>query len=268
MSDNATTGQLCANAAEIYDEFFVPALFGPWAEPLCEAAGLVPGMDVLDVACGTGATTRVAKARVGSGGAVTGLDRNAGMLDVARRRAPDIRWVNGRAEELPFADQTFDAVLCQFGLMFFDDRIGAMKEMRRVVRPGGRIAVSVWDDVRNSAGYARMIELIDRLFGSEPAEALKAPFVLGEMSDLDEVVRAGGLEGAQIVTLPGTARFASIQDWVRTDVRGWTLSDMIDDDQFKNLVAAAQIEFGEFVSPGGAVAFPAPAHVVTWSRAS
>ena len=156
MSDKATAGQVSANAAEIYDEFFVPALFGAWAEPLCDAAGLVPEATVLDIACGTGATTRVAKARVGSGGSVTGLDRNAGMLAVARTRAPDIRWIDGRAEGLPFADQVFDAVLCQFGLMFFDDPSAALSEMRRVLRPDGRIAISVWDEVRNSPGYARI----------------------------------------------------------------------------------------------------------------
>lgn len=267
MSNKATSGQVSASAAEIYDEFFVPALFGAWAEPLCDAAELVINGTVLDVACGTGATTRVAKARVGMGGAVTGLDRNAGMLAVARARAPDIQWMDGRAEELPFADQVFNTVLCQFGLMFFDDRTAALSEMRRVTRPGGRIAISVWDEAKNSAGYARMIELIDRLFGSEPAEALLAPFVLGNKSDLRDVLKVGGLDGAEIITLPGVARFASVEEWVKMDVRGWTLSDMIDDDQFRELVTAAKSELSELVSPGGAVAFAAPAHIVTWSPA-
>lgn len=265
MSDHASAGQVSASAARIYDAFFVPALFGQWAETLCDAAAIAPGARVLDVACGTGATTRAAKARAGPGGSVIGLDRNADMLAVARSHASEIRWVEGRAEELPFADHSFDAVLCQFGLMFFDDRPAALSEMRRVVRPVGRIALSVWDDVRNSPGYARMIALIDRRLGAEPADALRAPFVLGTVSDLQDVARAGGLYGAQIRTCPGTARFASIEEWVRIDVRGWTLSDMIDDDQFDELLTAAKREFGDLVSPAGTLAFPAPAHVVTWS---
>jgi ubiquinone/menaquinone biosynthesis C-methylase UbiE len=266
MSERATTGQVNTSAAEVYDLFFVPALFGAWAEPLCDAAGLKLGVTVLDVACGTGATTRVADRRVGTSGSVTGLDRNAGMLSVARTRAPEIRWLDGRAESLPFPAEEFDAVLCQFGLMFFDDRVAALTEMQRVLRPGGCLAVSVWDNVQNSPGYAGMIKLIDRLFGSEPAAALQTPFVLGEKSVLRDLATAAGLEQARITTRAGVARFASIQEWVRMDVRGWTLSDMIDDDQFKTLVSAAERELNEFVSPDGSVSFDAPAHFVTYTR--
>lgn len=267
MSRNAAAGQVSSSAAEIYDAFFVPALFGAWAEPLCDAAGLAGGDSVLDVACGTGATTRVAHAHVHPGGSVTGLDRNDGMLAVARARPPGVAWVEGRAENLPFARGSFDVVLCQFGLMFFDDRAAALGEMRRVVRRRGRVALSVWDDVRNSAGYAGMIALVERLFGREPADALRAPFILGEKETLRRTLATGGLADARITTMTGTARFASIAEWVRMDVRGWTLSDMIDDDQFDALVDSAETEFAAFASADGTVAFPAPAHIVTWSPA-
>lgn len=267
MNDDATAGQISASAAEIYDDFFVPALFGPWAGPLCEIAGLSPGARALDVACGTGATTRVAHDRVRPGGGATGLDRNAGMLAVARRKAPGIDWVEGRAENLPFADDSFDAALCQFGLMFFDDRAAALWEMRRVVRPGGRIAVSVWDDVRNSPGYAGMIALLERLFGPAPAEALRAPFVLGDAAALRGLAAESGAPDAKVVTREGVARFPSIRDWVATDVRGWTLADMIDDDQFAALVEAAEREFADFTGPDGRVAFAAPAHVLMMTGA-
>lgn len=264
--DAAATGQVSTSAAEIYDEFFVPALFGEWAGPLCAAAGLVAGDQVLDVACGTGATTRVARSEVGTGGSVKGLDRNEGMLKVARSRAPDLSWVEGRAEALPFPDAAFDAVLCQFGLMFFDDRAAALREMSRVVRPSGKAVVSVWDTAETSPGYARMIALIDRLFGSDAANALRAPFVLGEKDALRSVLRDGGWEDATVTTEIGTARFASIFEWVRMDVRGWTLADMIDDEQFSALVAAAERELAVFAGPDGSVAFPAPAHIITWTR--
>lgn len=261
----AAIGQVSASAAEIYDEFFVPALFGEWAEPLCHAAGLKPGDVVLDVACGTGATTRAAKAIVGSDGSATGLDRNDDMLSVARSRTSEIVWVKGRAESLPFSDRAFSALLCQFGLMFFEDRAAALREMNRVVHPLGTIALSVWDEADSSPGYARMIALIHRLFGADTADALRAPFILGDRTVLHAALAAGGVEDASIDTRTGTARFPSISDWVRTDVRGWTLSDMIDDDQFAALSAAAEREFDEFVGSDGSVSFPAPAHIVTWS---
>jgi ubiquinone/menaquinone biosynthesis C-methylase UbiE len=98
---------------------------------------------VLDVACGTGVVAREAARRVGPAGAVAGLDRNEGMLAVARRMAPGIAWRHGLAEALPFPDGAFDAVICQFGLMFFEDRGKALGEMWRALRPGGRLAVAV-----------------------------------------------------------------------------------------------------------------------------
>ena len=109
--------------AEIYDEEFVPALFRPFAGSVADAAGIRTGQKVLDVACGTGVLTLAAAERVGPTGAAVGLDANPDMLTVARRKAAPIEWIDGRAEALPFADTSFDAVVSQFGLKFFDDRI-------------------------------------------------------------------------------------------------------------------------------------------------
>ncbi|MCD9149820.1 class I SAM-dependent methyltransferase [Pseudophaeobacter flagellatus] len=267
MTTNAASaGQVSRSAAEIYDEFFVPALFGEWASPLCDAAAIEVTHNVLDVACGTGATTREAASRIGSGGRIVGLDRNAGMLSVAQKHAPGIKWVEGLAEALPFDNHSFDVVLCQFGLMFFDDRSKALHEMRRVLRPGSRIALSVWDAAANSPGYACMIQLIDEMFGQSASDALGAPFVLGDRQAFQNVLKAGGLDGAAVTTISGVARFASIREWVRMDVRGWTLSDFIDDDGFEALVAAAETRLDTFAAADGTVEFPAPAHVAVWTR--
>jgi ubiquinone/menaquinone biosynthesis C-methylase UbiE len=118
-------------------------LFEEWAPRVCKAAALLPGNKILDVACGTGVLAREAARCVQPGGMVTGLDRNEVMLTVARRVAPGIEWRQGRAEALPFPDGSFDAVVSQFGLMFFEDREGALREMWRVLKPGGRLAVAV-----------------------------------------------------------------------------------------------------------------------------
>ncbi len=265
-STAAATGQVNAEAARIYDAFFVPALFGEWAGPTCDAADIGSGDRVLDIACGTGVVAREAARRAGSRGRVVGLDRNPGMLAVAREQAPDIDWREGRAEALPFEDANFDVALCQFGLMFFEDRAGALREMRRVVRPGGTAAVVVWDRAETSPGYAAMIELIDRMFGASAADALRAPFVLGDAEALRSLLDAAGWADASIDTRTGTARFASISDWVRTDVRGWTLADLIDDEQCAALTRAAEAELSRFAGSDGRVAFAAPGHVARLRR--
>ncbi len=267
MTTNAATaGQVAKSAAEIYDEFFVPALFGQWARPLCDAAEIVKGSHVLDVACGTGATTREAAARVGPQGRVVGLDRNDGMLAVARSRPSAAEWIEGHAEALEFSSESFDVVTCQFGLMFFDDRAKALAEMERVLRPGGRIAVSVWDDVANSPGYSGMIELIEAMFGGDVADALRAPFVLGDKRTFQDILDGSGLMGATVTTVMGSAKFASIREWVRMDVRGWTLAEYIDDAEYEALVTEAEKKLGEFAASDGSVIFPAPAHLAVWSR--
>ncbi len=259
--ESAELGQVSTAAAEVYETFFVPALFGQFATRVAEAAGIRPGDTVLDVACGTGALTREARRRAGAAGTVTGLDRNAGMLAVARRSDPAIDWREGMAEALPFADGHFDAVVSQFGLMFFEDRSRALREMWRVLKPGGRLVVAVWDSAERSPGYRQMIGLLDRLFGPDIAAGLEAPFVLGDPADFAAAFTAAGLPDVRIETLPGTARFPSIDDWVRTDVKGWTLADAIDEDGYRRLKRAAREELRAFAGPDGAVAFAAPAHL-------
>lgn len=254
------TGQLTAPSAEIYEEFFVPALFAQWPPRLCDAAGVAGGQQVLDVACGTGVLAREAARR---GAAVTGLDRNVGMLAVARRVAPAIEWREGRAEGLPFDDRRFDVVACQFGLMFFEDRVQALCEMMRVLKPGGRLVVAVWDALERTPGYAAMVELLDRMFGEEIAMLLRAPFVLGEPADLRRLSQAADIVNATIETIAGEACFPSIEAWVRTDVKGWTLADAIDDRQYARLRQAAQQELARFAAADGSVRFTAPAHIFT-----
>jgi ubiquinone/menaquinone biosynthesis C-methylase UbiE len=256
-------GQVNTGAAEVYEDFFVPALFQEWGSRMADAAQVQDKQRVLDVACGTGVLARTIAERVGPDGEVVGLDINEGMLAVARQKAPHIEWRFGPAESLPFEDNSFDAVVSQFSLMFFEDRSAALSEMRRVLRPGGHLTVAVWDSLENTPGYAAMVELLQRLFGDEVANALRAPFNLGETSRLQSLFTGAGIPNANISTVEGTARFPSLEAWVTTDIKGWTLADMIDEDQFQHLLTEAETILHPFVTPAGTVRFSSPAHIVT-----
>jgi SAM-dependent methyltransferase len=254
------TGQLTGSAAEVYEEFFVPALFGEWSPRLCDALGVGKGANVLDVACGTGSFAREAARR---GAEVAGLDRNVGMLAVARRLDGIVDWREGMAEALPFEDESFQAVGSQFGLMFFEDRVKALAEMWRVTAPGGRMGVAVWDALERTPGYRAMVGLLQRLFGEEIAGGLRAPFVLGEPGEVQQLFDAVGVPHSKVETIIGEARFPSIEGWVRTDVKGWTLADAINDAQYAKLQKEAQQELIGFVRRDGSVRFDSPAHIVT-----
>jgi SAM-dependent methyltransferase len=169
------------------------------------------------------------------------------------------------AESLPFEANSFDAVVSQFGLMFFEDRRAALTEMKRVLKPGGHLAMAVWDSLDNTIAYAAVTKLLKRLFGDEAANALRSPFNLGDTTLLQSLFNEAGMPNAKITTIEGTARFASIKAWVTTDVKGWTLADMIDETQFQQLLAEAEKVLQPFVTADGSVAFTSPAHIVTAS---
>ena len=155
------TFQITSEQAELYEERFVPALFAHWVDAVLDAAGVRAGQDVLDVACGTGIVTRHAAERVGPTGHVTGLDLNPAMLAVASRVRPGLTWHQGDVAALPFDDDSFDVVTCQSAAMFFPDLVGALKEMGRVTRPGGVVAVQAFDLREDQPAYGPWIAMVD-----------------------------------------------------------------------------------------------------------
>ncbi|UWQ17091.1 class I SAM-dependent methyltransferase [Jannaschia sp. M317] len=139
--------QLSGKAPETYEQTMVPLWFGRWAKTLLDLVALKPGDRVLDVACGTGVTTRLARQAVGHGGRVTGLDINAGMLRAARdlARDMDIEWLQSDVVDTALPSGTYDVVLSQHGYHYFPDQAAALTEFHRLLTPGGRIALSIWD---------------------------------------------------------------------------------------------------------------------------
>jgi SAM-dependent methyltransferase len=254
-------GQVTDHAAEVYERDFVPALFAPWAPRLADRLVGAPTDRLLDVATGTGVLARALAERVGPA-QVVGCDRNPGMLSVARSRAPDVRWQTGAAEALPFDDEAFDGVGCQFGLMFFDHRRSAIEEMWRVLRPGGRLVVAVWGSLEDNQGYLALVRLLETVCGASVADELRAPFALGDPAALHEDFTAAGVEAPRVERAEGRSIFASLDAWLHTNVRGWTLGPMVSDAAFARLLERAPDHLGGFVAPSGRVELTSVAQVV------
>lgn len=254
--------------AGAYEQLHVPALFREWVGPVLDAARVSAGQRVLDVACGTGVLARGAREQVGPAGEVVGLDPNPGMLAVAREIDASVEWREGTAETLPFPNAEFDAVVSQFGMMFFPDPAAAVREMYRVLAPGGTMAVAVWDVIERHPAYALEVELLERVAGREAADALCAPFVLGDRDSLAGVFEQAGVPATRIITRTGTARFPSIRVMVEADLRGWlpVMGVTLPEDQIARILAEAERVLSGFIAPNGEVRFDSPAHIAVGRR--
>jgi ubiquinone/menaquinone biosynthesis C-methylase UbiE len=260
--------QAQVDAAKAYEALMVPALFGQWASRVADAAQIAPGMRVLDVACGTGILAREAASLVGPAGFVTGLDPNAGMLEVARQLAPALEWRLGVAESLPFEDQSFDAVLTQFGLMFFDAPQKALSQAHRVLISGGRLAVAVWDSLDNNPAYAAEVVLLERLAGQPAADAVRAPFRFGNRRDLGKLFEEAGVTSLEVVSHQGLARFPSVRVMVEADLRGWlpVMGVVLSEEEIARILEEAEGVLDPYVRTDGTVGFECSAHIVTGSK--
>jgi ubiquinone/menaquinone biosynthesis C-methylase UbiE len=152
--------------ADIFERLLVPAIFDRYARDLVERARpFGPSDRILDLGCGTGIVARVLRERLGGAARLTGLDINAPMLAKARSIAPDIAWHEGSAVALPFADRSFEVVLAQQVLQFVPDREAALREIRRVLVPGGRLVASTWRPRREQPLYEALGHLAETHLG-------------------------------------------------------------------------------------------------------
>ncbi len=180
-----------------YDRYLGPLLFHGFAEDMAARLNVWPGMRVLETACGTGIVTERLTARVAGSGSLVATDLNEPMLAYAaatRPRAEHLEWRQADATKLPFADGSFDAVVCQFGLMFFPDKTAGMREAFRVLKPGGHFLVSVWDRLEDNPAARITHETVARFFASDAPQFYTVPFSLH-----DPTVVSGLLDGAGFV---------------------------------------------------------------------
>lgn len=201
-------------ATENYERYFVPTISAPLADALLGAAALRPGERVLDVACGTGTVAKLAARLVGESGTVAGLDVNSCMLAVARSAAsskPAIDWYESSAEAIPLPDGAFDVALCQLGLQFIPDKLGALREMRRVVAADGRVVLSVPGPTPPL--FAAMADALGEHLGPRAAAFVHIVFSLHEENELRELMNAAGFREVDVrtarteLTLPPAREF-------------------------------------------------------------
>jgi ubiquinone/menaquinone biosynthesis C-methylase UbiE len=265
MAGEVESFQVPPEIAEAYEETFVPRLFGVWAPHLVDAAGVAPGQSVLDVACGTGIVARTAADRLAGDGRVVGVDLNRNMLAVAARKGHGIEWREGDAQDLPFEDDRFDVVLCQSGLMFFPDPTRALREMGRVSKPGGVVAVQVWASLESQPAYARLVEVAARHAGPDAVNLLGTYWSCGDLERLRERFHAAGLDVRSERTLTEIAPFDSIDEFVATEVESTPLVERITPEVYDRIRQDAREALAEFRTDHGAE-IPLVGHVITAAR--
>jgi ubiquinone/menaquinone biosynthesis C-methylase UbiE len=214
MSQPSYGQGFAGNPAENYERYFVPAIGGPVAADLVEVAGLQPGERVLDVACGTGAVTRLAQERVGPEGSVSALDPNPGMLAVAREvvpAEPPVDWYEAPAEAIPLPDGSVDVALCGMGLQFFSDRAAGLAEVRRVLANGGRLVASLPGPTPPT--LEAMAQSLAEHVASDAAAFVRLVFSLYDPEQVRNLVTVAGFREVQArssprrLTLPPPERF-------------------------------------------------------------
>ena len=252
---STTFDQYRGNPAEIYEEHFVPVIGRPCAVPVVDAAKLRSGQRVLDVACGTGIAARVAKDIVGSGGRVVGVDGNPGMLEVARSSTPEsvvIEWHEASADDLPFPDATFDAVLCSLGLQFFADKRGAVRQMCRVVASGGRVAIGVPGPTPPL--FSELHDVLAEHLDPDVAAFVPVVFSIDDPATVHELMVGAGLSDVDVDTRSMTLHLPPPPHFFWQYMLGTPLASAVgelDQDQRAHLEHVIVTRWHPFVNHGG-----------------
>jgi ubiquinone/menaquinone biosynthesis C-methylase UbiE len=235
---------------ELYDRFLVPLQFEPFAKDLAERLEKVTSGQLLELAAGTGVVTRALARTLARAVHITATDLNPAMLEQAKTHAgvQRVAWREADAMALPFPDEAFDHVVCQFGVMFFPDKRAGFREAWRVLRPGGRFLFNVWGDKR---GTARLLaeQVVGEKLSRDPA-SLVAP----EYNDIETVkadLAAAGFVSVSAENVSKRTRSASAREAAVANCHGGMLRAQIDklapgrlDDITDAVEAAFAVRFG------------------------
>jgi len=254
----------------IYDRFMVPMIFAPFAELVAERAkDLMPG-HVLETAAGTGVVTE-ALHRALPDAEIIATDLNGPMLEVAERRigSSKVSFEVADAQQLRFADDSFDLVVCQFGVMFYPDKVRGHAEARRVLRDGGRYVLVIWDHVERNLATMTAGRAVAELIPGEAGRFYeRVPFRYHDRGQIEQDLRAAGFDQIEIDTVERRSRAASARDAAIALVQGTPMRADIEEvapDQLEAATDAAEAALRQFDGPDGFDA-PMSAHLVTATK--
>lgn len=193
------TFQIQGSGPQAYEDQKVPSMFRPLAEATLRKVDVPKGVRVIDVACGTGIVSRLVAERVGGSGSVIGVDLNSAMIAVAEKTTDSsgatIEWKQGDVTALLFPDASFDVAFCQQGLQYFPDKVAALKEIRRVLKPGGMLALTVWSEVPKLGGA--ISDALGQYVNAEAAKKALAPFAFRDIDVIKPLFVEAGFSEIQ-----------------------------------------------------------------------
>src|SRR5882757_377645 len=213
----AATDRLFAGSIpEVYDRFLVPLIFEPYALDLAQRLAKAEPRDVLETAAGTGVLTRAIAARLPADAHMVATDLNQPMLDRAAAQQPGdgrIAWKQADALALPFEDQSFDAVACQFGAMFFPDEVRGYSEAHRVLKPGGCFFFNVWDRISETEFADIVTEALAVLFPSDPPRFMaRTPHGYHDVERIRAELNAAGFASVSVDAVEARSKASSPRD--------------------------------------------------------
>jgi len=268
----ATDKVFAGSIPEIYDRFLVPLIFEPYANDLAKLAARAQPRDLLETAAGTGVLTRALASRLSADTRIVATDLNQPMLDqAAGKQHPRgrVTWRQADALALPFEDQSFDAVACQFGAMFFPDKVQGYKEARRVLKPGGRFFFSVWDQISENEFADVVTEALAKRYPQNPPRFLaRTPHGYHDAEKIREALMMAGFASISIETRGDISPAPSPRDPAVAYCQGTPLRNEIEALDPSGLEAATQ-EAAQAVARrfgNGPVKGRIQAHVITAIR--
>jgi ubiquinone/menaquinone biosynthesis C-methylase UbiE len=208
---------------ENYDRYLGPCLFEPFARDIVRRVQVSDGDSVLEIACGTGIVTRHLRDALPTTTKLVATDFNESMLGYARAKfGPDdlVEWKQADATSLPFAECSFDAVVCQFGLMFFPDKVTALREVHRVLRPGGAFVFNVWDSIDKNELAQITHETVASFFENDPPSFYEVPFTLHNQEIIADLLAKAGFNQAEFSIVAETGISPTAEDVARGLIQG------------------------------------------------
>jgi ubiquinone/menaquinone biosynthesis C-methylase UbiE len=215
--------QFAGSIPAAYDRYLGPIFFEPYAEDLAARLKLDASAAVLELACGTGILTRILRDRLPASARLVTTDLNEPMIQTAAQKFRNdeaVEWKQADASSLPFDDRAFDAVICQFGVMFFPDKAQSAREAHRVLKPGGTFLFNVWDSLEENLLGRIAHETISGFFEKDPPTFYQTPFGYHDQGEIKRVVAAAGFHDVRIETVSKVSVATPVEDAAAGLVQG------------------------------------------------